>query len=228
MDKLNPKYNKPMRTYWDQWTGSYQHGAQKHRLYALDLFKRKGVKTLLDCGCGTGPIFELLLNTFEVNEAGDSAPRWSFLYKGTDYSFAMVDTAKENFPNGNFEVEDARHLTEPDNSWDCVFIMHTLDHIDDYKSVIREATRVSKKYVCIILWRSFVQEGTNLNSRNMMDKKEGEEPWKDTFLHEYSKQALEDEFKANNLVIDEVAEGELINSDRSSYNFLYLLKKNEQ
>lgn len=210
----NPKFGFEERTYWDQWEGLYQMGKQKHRLYALDLFQRKGIETLLDVGCGTGPIYQIIKE--------DKLP---FIYKGTDYSPAMIGVCKEHFPQGNFEVEDARHLSEPANTWNCVLLMHCLDHLNDYQAAVSEAARVSNKYVCIILWRSFVDEGTRLNDRNMMDKKEGEDPWEDTYLHEYSRQALEDAFEKAGLKIEEIAEGEAINSERSSYNFLYLLRK---
>src|SRR3990167_8325099 len=159
--KTHPKFNKPMRTYWDSFEGSYQMGEQKHRLYMLDLLRLKGVETLLDVGMGTAPIFDLIVNS-------------------------------------------------------------------------KEETRVARKYVCIILWRGFVNEGTNLNSRNEMGLTDengkllpGKEPWEDTFLQEYSREVLEEEFKKNNLTIDHIAEGEEINSDTSKYNFLYLLRKGE-
>lgn len=210
---------KTPRTYWDTFTTSYQMGEQKHRVYMLDLLKQKGVSSLLDVGGGTMPIYDLIIN--------NSEGRWDNIhnYKGTDYSYAMVDIAKEMFPYGKFEVEDARALKEADNSWDCVLLMHALDHLDDYKAAIREAARVSKKYVCIILWRPFVQEGTNLNDRNMMGKQEGEKPWEDTYLQEYSREVLEEEFKKNNLTVEHVADGEEINSDQSHYNWLILLRK---
>lgn len=214
--------DKKERTYWDSkdFQGRpYQMGPQKHRLYALDLLQEKGVKTLLDVGGGTMPIYELIINTPE---------KWDFIYKGTDYSWAMVETAKEMFPNGKFEVQDMRHLSEPDNSWDCVFIMHALDHTDDYAAVIKEAARVSNKYVCIILWRGFVNQGTNLNPRNTMGKEPGEEPWEDTYLQEYSREVLEEEFKKNNLTVEHEADGETINSDQSKYNWLVLLRKDEK
>ena len=194
----------------------------------LDLLRLKGVETLLDVGMGTAPIFDLIVNSKE--------DRWDNIrnYKGTDYSWAMVDIAKEMFPYGKFEMQDARNLKEVDNSWDCVLLMHALDHLDDYQAAIKEATRVARKYVCIILWRGFVNEGTNLNSRNEMGLTDengkllpGKEPWEDTFLQEYSREVLEEEFKKNNLTIDHIAEGEEINSDTSKYNFLYLLRKGE-
>lgn len=201
------------RTYWDSFVSPYQMGAQKHRLYMMETLADYDIESLLDVGCGTGPIYEI------NRDYG-----FDFKYKGTDYSPAMIEIAKREFPEGDFEVQDARYLSEPDNSWDCVLLLHCLDHLDDYKSAIKEAARVAKKYVCIVLWRSFVAEGTNLNDRNMMGKKEGEEPWEDTHLQEYSKQALEKAFKEANLEIEETAEGEQLNSDQSHYNFMYLLR----
>ena len=204
------------RTYWDTFESLYQMGSQKHRDYMLDLLAEKGVESLLDVGCGTGPIYQLIVERHQP-----------LIYKGVDYSWAMIDIAKKEFPEANFEVQDARHLKEEENSWDCVLLMHALDHLDDYQSAINEAASVAKKYVCIILWRPFVTEGTNISSRNMYGKKENEEPWEDTHLQEYSKQVLEESFKRAGLSIDQIAEGETINGDYSHYNFLYWLKKNE-
>src|SRR3990167_9550784 len=96
---------------------------------------------------------------------------------------------------------------------------------DSFKSAIKEMAKVARKYVIIILWRSFVNEGTNLNDRNMMGKKEEEEPWEDTHLQEYSKQALEEAFEEAELTIQETAEGEQLNSDSSHYNFMFICRK---
>src|SRR3990167_5900398 len=153
------------RVYWDSFKDPYQMGAQSHRVYLLNLLRDKGVKSILDVGCGTGPIYELIKENFSG---------WNFKYKGTDYSFGMIDVCKREFPEGNFEVQDARALAEEDSSWDCVLLMHCLDHLDDYEAAIKEASRVAAKYVCIVLWRGFVNEGTNINPKNRMGKQEGE------------------------------------------------------
>lgn len=205
---------KRERTFWDSFHSPYQMGAQKHRVYMLERLIDHGVESVLDVGCGTGPIYELI-----------TSMHMPIIYKGTDYSWAMIEQCQKQFPEGNWEVEDARQLTEPDNSWDCVLLLHALDHLDDYQAAIKEAARVAQRYVCIVLWRGFVAEGTRLNNRNMMNKKEDEEPWEDTHLQEYSKEVLEKEFKKNNLEILEIAEGEKLNSDASHYNFMYLLRK---
>lgn len=208
---------KQPKTYWEHsdFEVPYQHGRRKHRVYLLDLLKEKGVKSLLDVGCGNGSLWSVIK---------EDRSKYNFTYLGVDYSRTMIESAKRTFSECAWFVEDARHLNQADNSWDCVLLMHCLDHLDDYESAIREAARVAQRYVCIILWRPFVEEGTRLNPRNMYGKKEGEEPWEDTYLHEYSSDVLDDEFSKNNLIIEHIAEGEIINDPRH-YNWLCLLKK---
>lgn len=204
--------DKP-KTFWDTFTGAYQMGEQIHRMYLLNLLKDKGVEYILDVGCGTGPIYEIIKNHDEFN----------FMYKGTDYSQGMIEVCKKLFPEAVWEVEDARHLSEQDNSWDCVLLLHSLDHLDDYKAAIKEAARVARKYVCIVIWRGFVKDGTRLNDRNMYYKKEGEAPWEDTYLQEYSRETLENEFKNNGLFIEHFTNGREVNNP-GTYNSLWLLK----
>lgn len=206
---------KPVeRTFWDSFHSLYQMGDSKHRSYLLSkLCYELRAKSMLDVGCGTGPLYEL------IHQKG-----FKLKYKGTDYSWAMIEQCKIHFPEGDWEVEDARKLTEADNSWDSVVLMHSLDHLDDYRAAIKEAARVSKKYVVIVLWRNFAAVGTNLNDRNMMNKNEGEEPWEDTHLQEYSREALAEAFKEAGLKVIEETSGEAIN-DPGKYNFIYWLQK---
>lgn len=211
-----------VRTYWEHedFASPYQMGPQIHRVYILNKLAELKVGSLLDVGCGTGPIYELLLNQDDTFNPWDNIEH----YKGVDYSWRMVETAKKLFPYGHFEVQDARFLKEDNNSWDCVLLMHCLDHLNDYQAAIMEAVRVSKKYIIICLWRSFVLEGTNLNPRNMYGKKEGEEPWEDTFLHEYSKEALIKEFDKYGLEDVDFNDGEEVN-ESNTHNTVWILKK---
>lgn len=215
---------KPL-TYWEHedFSTLYQHGLMPHREYLLDLLKSKGVHSIFDVGCGTGPIYELIKDTHIPTEDGfTTTNRWDFKYKGTDYSRTMIETAKREFPEGDWEVQDARSLTEPADSWDCVLLMHALDHLDDYEAAIKEAARVSKRYVCIVLWRTFVsdEEYTHLNNRNTYGREEGE--WEDTHLQEFSKKALGTAYKKAGLKI--VHEKE-VGGDYSKYNYIVLLEK---
>lgn len=216
------------RVYWEIVQVPYQHGPHKHRLFLLDLLAEKEVKSLLDIGCGTGPIYDLLIN----GEEG----RWDTIikYKGVDYAPNFIAWAQNEYGNKLFELGDARKLKETDNSWDCVLLMHSLDHIKQYQDVIAEAARVTKKYVVIILWQDFRLDGeVKVNDRNTFGKPkdengqllEGEEPWEDTYLMQYAREKLEEEFKKNNLHLVEEAGGDLLNSDQSKFNYLFLLEK---
>jgi SAM-dependent methyltransferase len=207
------------RTFWDSFHSQYQMGPSKHRNYLLTRMKELGINSFLDVGCGTGPLYDLI-----KNRPPQGTFAWKFKYKGTDYSWAMIEQCKLHFVEGNFEVQDARKLNEKDSSWDAVVLMHCLDHLDDYQAAIREATRVAKKYVVIILWRDFVGAGTHLNDKNMMNKNEGDEPWEDTHLQEYSRETLAEEFEKNGLKIIEETSGEAVN-DPGKYNFIYWLEK---
>lgn len=218
--------DKIRRTYWEHedFSQPYQMGSQKHRIYILNKLAELNVSTLLDVGCGTGPIYELLINQDDTYYPWDNI----LAYKGTDYSWQMIETCKRLFPHGEFEVQDARGMKEEDNSWDCVLLMHCLDHLDDYASAIKEAVRVSKKYIAIILWTGFVNEGTTLNSRNDMGKKKDEQgnllepPWEDTHMQLYSKDALIKEFDKYGLIDIDIAE---VPDDYSKYNYIWVLKK---
>src|SRR4030042_1585271 len=200
--------------YWEIVDKPYQMGIQKHRLYMLELLKKKGVTSILDVGCGTGPIYEIIKHH-----------EMDFKYKGVDYAKTFIDWAKKEFSETEFEVQDARELKEEDDSWDCVVLMHALDHIKQYDKAIAEAARVAKRYVCIILWRAFQIEGvgTTINDRNTFGKQPGEAPWDDTYLLQFQRSDLEREFEKNHLTIEETADEEALNSGQSEYNFLFLL-----
>jgi len=185
-------------------------GPQKHRLFLLKKLKERRVKSILDVGCGTGCLWDLI--------------DWQVVYKGVDYSHAMIKTCKKTFPEVIWQVQDARHLDEEDNSWEAVVLMHCLDHLDNYQAAIKEAARVARKYVFIILWRPLLEKGTNLNSVNTMHKKPGEKPWNDTHLQEYSAKVLLKEFKKNKLKLVRGYSGNEIN-DKGSYNTMFILKK---
>lgn len=208
------------KTFWDYVAGTgglYQMGPSKYRKYILDAIDNLGVITILEEGCGTGPIFELI-------DKNKDEGKWFFSYKGTDFASEMIKVAKEHFPGGRFEVQDARNPKEKSNSYDCVLLIDTLDHLDDYKSVIREAARIARKCVAISLWRDFVAVGTNLNNKNMMNLAEGEEPWEDTHLQEYSQEVLETEFKKNNLEIIDFNNSEDVHEPGRARS-VYILKK---
>lgn len=164
-----------MNDYWSTITEGkslYQMGAQSHRVYLLNRLKELGVKELLDVGCGTGPLYELITKTtkrgYMTNKfAQGEEPMWEFLYKGTDPSESMIETCKHHFPDGKFEVQSAERMAEKDNSWESVIYMHSFDYIYDYLKALKEAHRVTRRYVAIILWQPMqmgAQTTHNLNN----------------------------------------------------------------
>ena len=88
---------------------------------------------ILEVGCGNGyyaEVFETLLQR-------------PFTYVGTDYSAAMIETARTRYPGGEFAVANACDLQFADDSFDIVFNGVSLMHILDFETAIRESARVA-------------------------------------------------------------------------------------
>lgn len=92
--------------------------------------------SILEIGCGNGyyaEVFEYFLDS-------------PFIYLGTDYSKAMIDTARNCYPKYSFEVADACNLPYADQSIDIVFNGVSLMHIMEFEKAIYESKRVAKKF----------------------------------------------------------------------------------
>jgi SAM-dependent methyltransferase len=220
---------KKPKNYWDYLTmdgKTYQMGAQSHRVYLLDLLASKGVESILDNGCGTGPIYQLIRDT-KIEGDSSGGKRWNFKYKGTDYSQGMIEVCQKEFPEADWQVEDARKLTEYDNSWDCVLLMHCLDHLDDYQAAIKEAARVAKKYVLIVLWRGVNYDPNavnNLNNRSRYGRADDEPDWEDTHLQDFAWIPLCEAFVDAGLTVIQKEDGPEVNKE-GRFNTLILLEK---
>lgn len=92
--------------------------------------------SLLEIGCGNGYYSEV----FQKLSPG-------IAYRGTDYSIEMIESARENYPDGNFEVADATALPFANCSFDIAFNGVCLMHIVNYELAIREAARIAKSHV---------------------------------------------------------------------------------
>jgi SAM-dependent methyltransferase len=93
---------------------------------------------LLEVGCGNGYYSEVFATLV----------RDGVRYTGLDYSAAMIERARANYPAAAFEVGDATRLPHADGAFDIVFNGVSLMHIVDYQAAIREAARVAARY-CI-------------------------------------------------------------------------------
>ena len=111
-----------------------------------------GIK-ILDIPCGVGHYFR------KMRELGNIE------YLGIDLDSEAIAMAKEVWkcaPNARFAVQDiSKNLDLEDNSFDVVYCYNLLLHLEDYKEVIRELFRVSKKYIII---RSLFDEKESINS----------------------------------------------------------------
>jgi ubiquinone/menaquinone biosynthesis C-methylase UbiE len=110
------------------------------QLMPLIKFTRDG-ESFLDVGCGSGTTIDAI-----------DAIKRDVVYKGVDFIERNVNWLKEKYPHREFAVEDARHLTEPDQSWDVVWSRHVVDHLDDFEQPLEEHCRVAKKRVICVLW----------------------------------------------------------------------------
>ena len=95
----------------------------------LDLLSLKEGASLFDCGCGPGHL------VYEASRRGITAT-------GGDYSLAMVEIAKKNYPHLHFLQVDAEALTLPESSFDAVVLNYLLLHVPDQERALKEASRV--------------------------------------------------------------------------------------
>ncbi len=102
------------------------------RLDAAASLVPAGAEDVLDVGCGEGYFLEKLTKR--------QTPR-----------LVGVDTKKENVvyaaalvPKAKFIVGDGRNLPFGDSVFDCSVCLEVIDHVPDYKKIIKEMKRVTK------------------------------------------------------------------------------------
>ena len=100
------------------------------------ILKGRRYRKILDVGCGSGA------QTVRLACHGDEV-------FGIDITEDFMEVAKKRcggFPNVRFQKEDARRMSFPDDSFDCVFSYgDVLSHITDgYEQALAEISRVSR------------------------------------------------------------------------------------
>ena len=92
-------------------------------------------KKVLEIGCGNGADGAM----FATNGAH---------YTGVDLTQTAIDATKEHFQildlPGKFQIENAEHLSFPEDSFDIVYSMGVLHHTSDTQQAIDEVLRVLK------------------------------------------------------------------------------------
>ena len=113
-----------------QWKKSDELNFSKRTV--LDMVKEGNV---LDVGCGDGLLLEHLKNN-------------SLVVSGIDISSTAVDICKERgLDCGQGDISE--RLPFDDNSYDNVLLIDVLEHLFQPLEVLKEARRVSRKYVFI-------------------------------------------------------------------------------
>ena len=68
---------------------------------------------------------------------------------GSDYSEAMLEEARNQHPDLNFEQQDLTQLSYSNDRFDVVMLSGVLEHVPSYTAAISEACRVASRYVLV-------------------------------------------------------------------------------
>ncbi|MFH1895809.1 MAG: class I SAM-dependent methyltransferase [archaeon] len=103
----------------------------KKRMHTILRFKKKG--NFLDIGCAFG---------YYLKEASKN-----FNVFGVDVSGYAIKKARKtvNCPETNLIKCSAEKLPFKDNFFDVIIAVHSIEHIKDYRKVLKECSRVLKK-----------------------------------------------------------------------------------
>lgn len=123
-----------------------QNRSDKKDLYKsesalLKKIKKKSLKNILDIGCATGGFYKIFKQLFGNHN-----------YFGLDIESKMIKLARKRFNSdkkSKFLVSRGPKLKFKNSSFDLVFTTGVLNHNKNYKKIISEMVRVSKKYTFI-------------------------------------------------------------------------------
>lgn len=94
--------------------------------------KGYGFSNLLDIGCGTGAMIELLSNNYPDKH-----------YTGLDLTPRMIEIARnKKITNADFIVGDSENLPFPDSSFDSIICSNSFHHYPNPEAFFKEAYRV--------------------------------------------------------------------------------------
>ena len=144
--------------YWDNWDKgdvaetieSYWRtdaNESRHRRHLASLaapYLTTPGLTVLEVGCGSGLIYDLLSRTFAPNVG----------YVGVDTSSKMLQIARRNFPNGTFIEGDAYDLAFEEAAFDVVLCFEVLGHVPRIEMIVPQLLRVARKVCIMTVWRS--------------------------------------------------------------------------
>ncbi len=102
------------------------------------LWPREQIFSALDAGCGDGFLCSQWALRWHLNDI------W-----GVDLVERCVRRAQATVPQGHFAVQSVFELAFPDRRFDLVSLVETIEHLEQPLEALREAVRVSRRYVVV-------------------------------------------------------------------------------
>ena len=125
------EFTKAAKIYETNHAGIYEICKDDYPPMLAEL-ERDSFDSVLDVGCGTGPVIELLSKKY---------PEKHFV--GLDITPAMIEVAQsKKLPNAEFIVGDAENLPFGDGGFDAVLCANSFHHYPNPGAFLREAHRV--------------------------------------------------------------------------------------
>lgn len=107
----------------------------------IDELKKMDFNDVLDCGCGTGPMIEIMQENYPDKK-----------FTGLDFTPQMIAKAKEkNIPNAQFVVGDCENLPFEDNTYDVIICTNSFHHYPNPQAFFNNVYRVLRKNGRLIL-----------------------------------------------------------------------------
>lgn len=107
--------------------------------------EERAIKSLLDIGTGTGIFAECF------NNAGIKVT-------GIDLNPEYLKEAKSFVPEAEFIIASAENIPYLDNSFDATFFGLVLHEVDNPKTALSEAYRVTRKTTFVLEWKYVTQD----------------------------------------------------------------------
>ncbi|MBT7990608.1 MAG: class I SAM-dependent methyltransferase [Anaerolineae bacterium] len=126
---------------WGEWDDMKQYGPVSRHVRRL-IFKMLGgieFASVLDVGCGVGTLLQEIKSKYPHVELA-----------GTEYASTGLEITQSRIPDGQFSQLDLSksHL---DETYDLLFCIDVLEHIDDDVSAMRNLRAMTNKYLLAVV-----------------------------------------------------------------------------
>ena len=138
----------------------YSHAYIGEKILINEFFKKK--YSVLDIGCAQGGLINILK---KINS--------NFNYCGLDYNLDMLSYAKKKFPNKKFiEIKNNYFFKYTKKKYDIVFVLGILHLNKEWKKIIKQAFKVTKKHLIFDLRETNLKNKKKLFQDLNMNNKE--------------------------------------------------------